>query len=246
MACGSPSGRSRRRPHDAGARVFVDAYQAYGVDPVDVSDLDCDYLVTGCLKYALGLPGLAFLYVRPGLVDEVPPSLTGWFGRVDPFGFDPRSIDFPTHARRFESGTPSVPSAYGAVAGLELLAQLDAEDVRRHVAGLTGHLRSELVAMGEIVRLPESDARRGPQIALWDAEPNRLDAFLRERRIAGSPRGDVVRLSFPPLQHRVRHRGTAPGSPRLPGELTEGAACLQHEAPARPGPHSPAPASAGT
>jgi len=182
--------------HDAGARVFVDAYQAYGVDPVDVSDLDCDYLVTGCLKYALGLPGLAFLYVRPGLVDEVPPSMTGWFGRIDPFGFDPRSIDFPTHARRFESGTPSVPSAYGAVAGLELLAELDPRDVQRHVAELTGHLRSELVAMGEIVRSPQSDARRGPQIALWDADPNRLDAFLRERRIAGSPRGDVLRVSF--------------------------------------------------
>ena len=182
--------------HQSGARVFVDAYQGFGVEPVHVADLDCDYLVTGCLKYALGLPGLAFLYVRPGLVDHRSPTLTGWFGRVDPFGFDPRSIDHPTHARRFEIGTPSVPSAYAAVAGLSLLAELDPREVRRHVAGLTRHLREELVAMGETVCSPETDERRGPQIAVRDAAPGRLDAFLRDRHISGSPRGDVIRLSF--------------------------------------------------
>ncbi|MFD6107806.1 aminotransferase class V-fold PLP-dependent enzyme, partial [Nocardia salmonicida] len=47
-----------------GAEVFVDAYQAAGVEPVDVHRLDCDYLVAGTSKYLLGLPGLAFLYAR--------------------------------------------------------------------------------------------------------------------------------------------------------------------------------------
>ncbi len=182
--------------HEAGARVFVDAYQGFGVEPVDVGELGCDYLVTGTLKYGLGLPGLAFLYVRPGLVDDRPPTLTGWFGRVDPFEFNPRSLDHPAHARRFETGTPSVPSAYAAVAGLSLLAELDPHDVRRHIAALTGDLRAELVALGETVRSPEAEERRGPQIAFQDSDPARLDAFMRERHIATSPRGEVIRVSF--------------------------------------------------
>jgi len=66
-----------------GARVFVDAYQAVGVLPVDVRELDCDYLVAGALKYLLGIPGLALLYVRGGLTDAVAPQLTGCLGRVD-------------------------------------------------------------------------------------------------------------------------------------------------------------------
>jgi len=191
-----PVAEVTRVAHEAGSRVFVDAYQGLGVEPVDVAQLDCDYLVCGTLKYLLGLPGLAFLYVRPGLVDAAPPTLTGWFGRVDPFGFDPRSIDHPAHARRFEVGTPSVPSSYAAVAGLEMLAQVDPADVAAHVRGLTGTLREELVAAGETVRSPADDLRRGPQIALYDEHPDRLDAYLREHRIAASPRGDVVRLSF--------------------------------------------------
>ena len=50
----------------AGAPVFVDAYQAAGVLSVDVEELNCDYLVAGAQKYMLGLPGIAFLYVRAG------------------------------------------------------------------------------------------------------------------------------------------------------------------------------------
>jgi selenocysteine lyase/cysteine desulfurase len=75
--------------------------------------LDCDYLISGSLKYMLGLPGMAFLYVRSGLVDAKPPIQTGWFGRVNPFEFNAHLLDYPDHARRFESGTPSIPAAFG-------------------------------------------------------------------------------------------------------------------------------------
>jgi selenocysteine lyase/cysteine desulfurase len=181
---------------DHGARTVVDAYQGAGVEPVDVRELDCDYLICGSLKYLLGISGIAFLYVRGGLRDEVPPAQTGWFGRVDPFGFDPRSIDYPDTARRFESGTPSVPSAYGAVAGLGMLAPLDAHDVRRHVAALTASLDEELRATGERLASPADPALRGPVVALVDDDPDALAGFLAARRIVASPRGRAVRLSF--------------------------------------------------
>jgi len=181
---------------ERGARTVVDAYQAAGVEPVDVRELGCDYLVCGSLKYLLGISGIAFLYVRGGLRDEVPPAQTGWFGRVDPFGFDPRSIDYPDTARRFESGTPSVPSAYGAVAGLGMLAPLDILDVRRHIAELTASLDGELRAMGERLASPADPALRGPVVALVDDDPEGLAAYLATRRIVASPRGRVVRLSF--------------------------------------------------
>lgn len=182
--------------HRSGAKVFVDAYQGLGVEPVDVADLDCDYLVCGALKYMLGISGIAFLYVRGGLEDAVDPPATGWFGRRDPFAFDPRGLDYPTNARRFEGGTPSVPSAYGAVAGLRLLADLDAKAVRTHVTDLTGQLGRELASAGESLASPTDDERRGPQVALRDADPDALSAFLKQRRIVCSPRGDVLRLSF--------------------------------------------------
>lgn len=184
--------------HAAGARVFVDAYQAVGVLPVDVRDLDCDYLVAGALKYLLGVPGLAFLYCRGGLADDLPPELTGWFGRVNPFSFDPRTLDFADSARRFETGTPAIPSAYAAVAGLTTLSEAgaDAAAIERHVNCLAALCTDTLAADGERLFSPADPALRGPQIAITDNDPAALTAFLAARRIVASPRGDLLRLSF--------------------------------------------------
>jgi len=72
-----------------GARTFVDAYQSLGVLPVDAVQMGCDYLVSGVMKYLLGLPGVAYLYVREGVGDQLDPQLTGFFGRSSPLAFDP-------------------------------------------------------------------------------------------------------------------------------------------------------------
>src|SRR5437016_11275257 len=50
--------------HDRGALVMLDDYQDCGTRRVDVKAMDLDFYVTGTLKYLLGPPGLAFLYVR--------------------------------------------------------------------------------------------------------------------------------------------------------------------------------------
>ncbi|WP_020667043.1 aminotransferase class V-fold PLP-dependent enzyme [Amycolatopsis nigrescens] len=183
------------RARRLGARSFVDAYQAAGVLPVDVRELGCDYLVTGALKYLLGLPGIAFLYVRSGLTDQVPPQLTGWFGRRDPFAFDPRRLDFPAEARRFETGTPAIPAAYAANAGLRLLSRVDIRRVERHVDELAVELTGRLREAGERVWAPAGPTL-GPQVALADDDPNRLADFLADRRVFAAARGQVLRFSF--------------------------------------------------
>lgn len=180
----------------AGARVFVDAYQSLGVEPVDVDGLGCDYLVGGTMKYLLGLPGLGLLYVRRGAEGDREPRLTGWFGRVDPFAFDPRHLDFADGARRFETGTPAVPALYAANAGLDLIRALDLATVREHVTGLGDYAAARLTDAGERVRLPAERARRGAQVGLVDDDPAALGRWLATRRIAVSPRRDVARLSL--------------------------------------------------
>jgi selenocysteine lyase/cysteine desulfurase len=183
-----------RLAHEHGARVFVDAYQGTGVMPVNVRELDVDYLASGSLKYLLGLPGIAFLYVRGGLPHQRDPEHTGWFGRTQPFAFDPRLLDFPDGARRFETGTPPVPSAYAANAGFDLIERVDLQAVQVHVAGLVEELAERLTEAGEQVASPAGS--RGPQVAIRDTDPNMLAARLSERRIFASPRGDLLRLSF--------------------------------------------------
>jgi selenocysteine lyase/cysteine desulfurase len=180
----------------AGARTFVDAYQAAGVEPIDVRELDCDYLAAGALKYMLGIPGIAFLYVRGGLEDLTPPQNTGWFGRVDPFSFDPHRIDYPAHARRFETGTPSIPSAFGAVAGMRMVNSVGTAAIQAHVAQLAQILHDQLTEAGEQLWSPSDPRLRGPQVAVLDADPDAVSRFLAARRIVTSPRGNLLRVSL--------------------------------------------------
>jgi selenocysteine lyase/cysteine desulfurase len=184
-----------RVAHDVGAQLFVDAYQAVGVEPVDVRQLGCDYLVAGTMKYLLGLPGLAFLYARSPERTDRDPRLTGWFGRVDPFAFDPRTLDFPDAATRFETGTPAVPACYAANAGLGLIGELDLAAVREHVQDLADLAVQRLTAQGERVHAPQR-GQRGAHIGLADGDPGGMARWLADRGIAVSPRGRVVRLSF--------------------------------------------------
>jgi selenocysteine lyase/cysteine desulfurase len=70
-----------RMAHDRGALVFLDGYQDCGTRPIDVRALDVDFFVTGTLKYLLGPPGLAFLYVRRELIAHHH-QLDGAAGRI--------------------------------------------------------------------------------------------------------------------------------------------------------------------
>lgn len=182
--------------HAVGALVFVDAYQGAGVLPFSAAELCCDFLVSGNLKYLLGLPGIAMLYVRDCVNVERTASLTGWFGRVDPFAFDPAGVDYPQNARRFEMGTHPIPSAYAGVAGFEMIAQLDPAAAWEHIVGLRERLAEELAQLGLALDHPGDPAHRGPQVAVLDENPDALAARLAEHRIGTSPRGRRLRLSL--------------------------------------------------
>jgi selenocysteine lyase/cysteine desulfurase len=143
----------------------------------------------------LGLAGVAFLYVRDGIDSQRVPELTGWFGRVNPFAFDPNLVDYPTTARRFEGGTPAVPAVYAANAGLELLGGVDQVAAYQHVVTMTDRLADGLTAGGARISRSADSSLRGPQVALYDDAPETLSAWLHERRIMTAARGQLVRMS---------------------------------------------------
>jgi selenocysteine lyase/cysteine desulfurase len=184
------------RARACGAKVFVDAYQSVGVLDVNVERLGCDYLVGGTMKYLLGLPGLAFLYVRDSGRQDVDPQLTGWFGRKRPFDFDADTLDFDDSARRFETGTPSVPSIYGAYGGIETLLRANLGEVRRHVSDLVAYASSRLHGIGEKLVVMPRPGEHGAHIAIYENDPLAIASYLHKRRIITSPRGAMLRLSF--------------------------------------------------
>ncbi len=124
-----------------GALTFVDAYQTLGTEPIDVKALGVDALAGGTLKYLMACAGIAFLYVRRDLAEQLRPTVTGWFGRVNPFAFDATALDWAPGARRFDGGTPPIINAYIARAGLEIIHEVGPARrgrVDARVVGATG------------------------------------------------------------------------------------------------------------
>ncbi|MFZ1139824.1 MAG: aminotransferase class V-fold PLP-dependent enzyme [Candidatus Sulfotelmatobacter sp.] len=180
--------------HRSGALVMLDDYQDCGTRPVDVKAMDLDFLVTGTLKYLLGPPGLAFMYVRKELISSLVPTITGWFAQQNPFAFDPQNLDLSPTARRFESGSPSVPNVYAAVPGFQLLREIGMENVAGHVKRLTQSLLSCAQDLAILAKTPADSA--GPLVVLQSKDSTLLVQKLAESDIIASNRHDGLRISF--------------------------------------------------
>jgi len=182
--------------HAAGAYTYVDAYQTLGTCPVDVKALDVDFLSAGVLKFLMGTAGIAFLYVKPDLLDRLEPSVTGWFGRANPFAFDTTRLDWADTARRFDTGTPPVLNAWIAREGLAIINEVGPGAIEAWTAGLSDRLVEGGTARGLEVLGTGDSSRKAPTTAFRCAgDSHAVEAALRERGILASARGPAIRLA---------------------------------------------------
>lgn len=181
---------------ERGAYCMLDDYQRTGTAPLDVHALGVDFMVTGALKYLLGPAGVAFLYVRRELIERLEPLPTGWFGRVDPFAFSLDPLDWSASARRFETGSPPVPNAYAAAAGLELLAHVGPAVVESQIARLVERFASGARSRGFEVATPENPAERSSLVVLRSTDAAALVGRLATHGVIASSRGTGLRVSF--------------------------------------------------
>lgn len=180
--------------HSRGALVMLDDYQDCGTRPVDVKDLDVDIYIAGTLKYLLGPPGLAMMYVKPELTKTLAPTISGWFAQKNPFAFDVRTLDLSPTARRFEAGTPAIPNIYAAIKGVELLQEIGLSEVAAQIAQLTAQFLSGVRNLGIQTKTPADSV--GPLTVLKCKDSEALVAKLAAQGIVVSNRKDGLRIAF--------------------------------------------------
>ena len=178
--------------HERGAYVLLDAFQSVGSLPVDVKELNVDFLGAGVLKYLLGSAGLGFLYARSDVVEKVWPTATGWFADEDIFAMDHTDYSPARTAARFQSGTPPVPSIYAGIAGMELMKEIGVAETREHVNDLNAYLIEGLDDLDAKVVTP---AQRGALICVKATDAKGLVAALGGDAIVTSERDSNLRIS---------------------------------------------------
>ena len=181
--------------HRKGSLVFVDAYQALGTEPVDVRQMDIDILVSGNLKYLLGMPGSAYLFVKQELVPGMKPTATGWFGQENPFAFNIRDFRYAGDARRFDTGTPIVIGAYAAREGMRIINEIGVSKIKSWVDELSCYAIQEIEKRGLETTSPKDVSKKGAITSVSVPSPHDVEAQLKKRGIIVSARGPVVRLA---------------------------------------------------
>jgi cysteine desulfurase/selenocysteine lyase len=114
--------------HQVGALTLVDAAQSVPHLPVDVQDLDVDFLAFSAHKM-LGPTGIGALYGKKELLETMPPYMGGgdMIKRVELRSFQVNSLP-----HKFEAGTPAIAEAVGFGAAVDYLSQVGMEAVEQH------------------------------------------------------------------------------------------------------------------
>jgi selenocysteine lyase/cysteine desulfurase len=182
--------------HAAGAIVLADSYQACGATELDVGSLGADVVTGGTVKYLLGTAGLGFMWVTPEVREALVPTQTGWFADEDIFAMSIADYSPHASARRFDAGTPPVPSLYAGVAGISLVEEAGVPAIQTHVAGLVDRLLDGLDAFGATVVTPRDLRRRGPLVCVRARDAAELVDALAAERIVVSCREDKLRVAL--------------------------------------------------
>jgi kynureninase len=181
--------------HKNGAYILIDDYQGTGQIPIDVNAMDIDFLVTGTLKWLMGGPGLALVYIREGLIPQLQPTITGWFGHREQFKFKTREFEFRDDAARVEMGTPAVPTIYTANGGLDIVREIGVERICERTRYLTNDLIVRARERGWNVRAPQQPERRSSIVMLQFEHPEEIVEALLARGIITDSRPGLLRVS---------------------------------------------------
>ena len=181
--------------HRAGAYCLIDGYQGAGQVPVDLPATGVDFYTAGPLKWLCGGPGLAYLYVREGLIPALEPRITSWFATEDQFHFNPGEFRYHNDARRFELGTPALATVHTALGGQDIIDEVGVEAIRARNVTLTERLIEGCRAAGLSPRVADDPDERSAIVPVRHPAPADAVKRLADRGIIVDSRPGVVRAS---------------------------------------------------
>ena len=167
-----------------GAAVLVDGAQSVPHMPVDVQDLDCDFLAFSGHKM-LGPTGIGGLYVKRDTLERMRPFLTGGEMVLAVSYEDASWNELPM---RFEAGTPNIADAIGLGAAVDYLQALGMDNVREHEIALTTYALDAFKELEEELDVygPKDARKQGGIVSFHhpDVHPHDLGTVLDRRGIA--------------------------------------------------------------
>ena len=179
----NPAERLIAKARSVGATVLVDAAQSVPHMPVDVVELDCDFLGFSGHKM-LGPTGIGALYAKPEVLESMEPFLTGGEMVLQVWNERATWNELPM---RFEAGTPNIADAIALGAAVDYLQDLGMDNVREHEKQITAYALSRFREIEEVdVYGPDDPEIRGAIFSFHSdsVHPHDLGTFLDREGVA--------------------------------------------------------------
>jgi cysteine desulfurase/selenocysteine lyase len=142
--------------HSYNAIVFVDAAQAAAHIPINVQELDCDFLCFSAHK-VYGPTGVGVLYGKRSLLENMPPHFYGG-GMADRLKLNEIDYVLP---HKFEAGTPPIAGFIALGSALEFIQDLTFEFLNNHEAWLFNEFSKRLQDIPQLKLLGSPSHRIG-------------------------------------------------------------------------------------
>jgi cysteine desulfurase / selenocysteine lyase len=180
-----PLRRMAEAAHAVGAVVVVDGAQLVPHNPVDVVDLDIDFLTISGHKM-LGPTASGGLYGKLDLLERMDPFLGGGEMIME---VHPDHSTFKAPPWKFEAGTMNIAQEIGLAAAIDYLEDLGMDAVRGHEKELTAYAIERLTEAGAKVFGPSDVRERGGAVSFWyrDIHPHDLAQVLDQDGICVRP-----------------------------------------------------------
>jgi len=144
--------------HDHDALIFADAAQSVPNRPVDVKDLDVDFLAFSGHKMC-GPTGSGALYGKEHVLEAMEPYLYGGDMIVKVTFEDSQWNELPW---KFEAGTPSISEGIALAEACDYLSDIGMARIQRHEEQLAEYAYDRLTELGDVeVYGPPGDDRGG-------------------------------------------------------------------------------------
>jgi cysteine desulfurase/selenocysteine lyase len=169
--------------HEHGIPVIVDGAQSVPHMPVNVKNMDCDFLVFSAHKM-LGPTGVGVLYAKKEFLEKMRPFMGGGDMIKEVFKFHTNYNEVPY---KFEAGTPNIADVVGFGVAIDYLEKIGTENIRRHEISLTEYALESILSLKYVtVYGPRDPKYRGGVVSfnIADIHPHDLATIMNDHGIA--------------------------------------------------------------
>lgn len=165
--------------HENGAYLMVDAAQSAPRMPIDVKEIDADFLSFSGHKM-LAPTGIGVLYGKKELLEEMEPYQIGG-GMIRSVKKD--SVEYAEVPGKFEAGTPNVAGAVGLAAAIKYLEEVGLENIYEQEKKLVGKIVDQLESIDGVTVLSPRDTCL-VSFTMEDAHPHDISEILDRHNVA--------------------------------------------------------------